>query len=135
MNKKFKIKCFFKDFYIMRSTIWVKIVFLLPVLFLLITNGISGDIRKSPNLSSSTQIGPWVTTTSFSIGREAHSSITYNGYLYIIGGSDGEKDINDIQFSKINPDGTIGTWMTLNPLLYTRSNHTCFIHKDNCKRL
>lgn len=114
----------------MRSTIWVKIVFLLPVFFLLITNEISGDNRKSPNLSSSTQIGPWVTTTSFFIAREAHSSIAYNGYLYIIGGSDGENDIDDIQFSKINPNGTLGTWKTLNPLLYARSNHTCFIHKD-----
>ena len=42
-------------------------------------------------------------TNAFTTARADHSSVVYNGYLYIIGGFDGTSTYNDIQHCPINP--------------------------------
>lgn len=75
-------------------------------------------------------IGEWKATTPLSFARAAHSCAVYNGFLYIIGGTDGstQYDLNDVQFSTINIDGTLNSWQTTTFLPAGRSNHTNFIH-------
>ncbi len=45
----------------------------------------------------------------FSWGRWGHTSVAFNGYLYVIGGWNSAY-LADVRFALINADGTIGTW-------------------------
>jgi hypothetical protein len=77
-------------------------------------------------------IGPWTTSSNtFTNGRSNHTSVIYNGYLYIIGGyynSGSDVYYNDIQYAKINLDGTIGVWTTnASPFPIARSDHSSAI--------
>ena len=67
----------------------------------------------------------WSATTSFPDGRYAHSSVAYNGYLYVIGGNaPGGDFFGDVQFASINSDGTVGSWSATTSLPFVRSEHT-----------
>ena len=56
-------------------------------------------------------VGPWTATTSFTTVRWLSASVAYNGYLYVIGGTNGAGSyLNDVQYAPISADGTIGTW-------------------------
>ncbi len=60
-------------------------------------------------------LGIWSTTSSFSgVGsgaRHNHSSVVYNGYLYIMGGV-GSSNYSDVLYASMNADGTLGIWST-----------------------
>jgi hypothetical protein len=63
--------------------------------------------------------------------RESHTSVVYNGYLYVIGGSGGGSDCtggycNGVQFAPINANGTIGTWN------YTYNGNSCSTFVSPC---
>jgi hypothetical protein len=66
------------------------------------------------------EVAPW-TTSPNPIGqptptpRFGGGSVTYNGYLYVLGGSDGTAR-QEVQYSKLNADGSISTWSTTTPL-------------------
>lgn len=68
------------------------------------------DIQRCP-LNANGTTGTCVQqTNAFPTPRYAHSSVAYNGYLYVIGGLDEvEAPIGDIQYCPINSDGTVGT--------------------------
>jgi len=55
-------------------------------------------------------IGQWATTASFDVPRTALASFAHNGFLYVVGGSDGFVYFKDVQFARINPDGTVEPW-------------------------
>lgn len=57
-------------------------------------------------------IGSWTTTSAFNTARYYQSAAIYNGYLYILGGANGTTYYNDVQYSPINANGTIGAWKT-----------------------
>jgi hypothetical protein len=68
-------------------------------------------VYVSPDLSSGGDISSaWSTTTAFNVGREGHVTIAYAGNLYVMGGYDGSNYLNDVQYAKINADGTVGSW-------------------------
>jgi hypothetical protein len=57
--------------------------------------------------------GAWAATTAMTgNARQFHSSVVANGYLYVIGGSDGTTTQSTVLYAKINGDGTLGTWNT-----------------------
>lgn len=65
--------------------------------------------------NNSSALTTWTTTTAMSIGatttRVRGGAVTYNGYIYHLGGVDGSgTTITTTQYAKINADGTIGTW-------------------------
>src|SRR5438477_490285 len=62
--------------------------------------GIVNDVQYGP-ISSNGAIGGWDATTSFPIPRYAHTSVAYNGALYVIGGNNGG-NLNDVQYATIN---------------------------------
>ena len=75
-------------------------------------------------------------TNYFSFPRSGHTSVAYNGYLYVIGGAQATSDTNcknagtnsycnDIQYALINANGSIGSFTTnTNYFSFPRSNHT-----------
>ena len=83
----------------------------------------AGNISRS-NISAGT-IGAWTTTTAIGLARGWHTTVAYNGYLYVIAGSDsGTYKLGDVQKAAINADGTIGTWTTISYLDTGRYGHT-----------
>ncbi|HSH18370.1 MAG TPA: hypothetical protein VK978_03225 [Candidatus Saccharimonadales bacterium] len=81
-----------------------------------VTGGVSGGARQSgvyysPILSRGGDITTaWTSTTGFKVARSGHVSISYANNLYVIGGYSGTSFLNDVQFAKINADGTVVDW-------------------------
>jgi N-acetylneuraminic acid mutarotase len=69
-------------------------------------------------------IGAWNTTTVIPAVRGDHTSVVYNGYLYVIGGSSAAATVDTVYYAPINANGTIGTWNTTTVLPEIRKNHT-----------
>jgi hypothetical protein len=62
--------------------------------------------------------GSWTTSANpINVGgaqpRWEHTSVVYNGYLYVIGGTDGSIK-SDVYYSKLNADGSNGAWSATN---------------------
>ncbi len=86
------------------------------------------DVRYAP-INANGTIGSWTATTSFATARYGHTSVVYNGYLYIMGGTDdGGGNINDVQYAPINANGTIGTWTATTSLTPARYYHTSVVY-------
>ena len=81
------------------------------------------DVQKAP-INADGTIGAWSATTSFTAARYGHTSVAYNGYLYVIGGTTGGSALNDVQKAPINADGTIGAWSTTSSFATARYGHT-----------
>jgi hypothetical protein len=73
---------------------------------------LQNDIQHCP-LNADGSVGTCVQqTTAFTTARDHHTSVVYNGYLYIIGGCGGGgclTYLDDIQHCPINSDGSVGT--------------------------
>jgi hypothetical protein len=56
--------------------------------------------------------------------RQLHSSVAYNGYLYIIGGQAGTTPTTTVHYAPINANGTLGAWVvSTNALPLARHSH------------
>ncbi len=75
------------------------------------------------NNGSNGTTGTWATTTAFTNARAGHSSIVANGYLYVMGGTNGTTWYNDVRYAPINANGTLGTWLTTNTFATGREKH------------
>ncbi|MEK7594896.1 MAG: carbohydrate binding domain-containing protein, partial [Patescibacteria group bacterium] len=71
-------------------------------------------------LNSDGTVGTWRSTTPINNSattRSEHASIVVNGYLYVIGGVDNvSAATNDIYYTKLNADGSVGAWITARDL-------------------
>ncbi len=90
------------------------------------TSAALNDVQVSSFVSGSGYPAGFNTTTSFTTARFAHSSVAYNGFIYVIGGSQlNGTALNDVQVAPINSNGTVGTWTTTtafpNPRFYHSS--------------
>ena len=81
------------------------------------------DVQYAP-IDCDGTIGSWASTSSFTNARANHAGIVYNGYVYIIGGYDGSVVYNDVQYAKINSNGTIDAWSSTTQFQNGRFNHT-----------
>jgi hypothetical protein len=71
------------------------------------------DVQLSP-INTNGTLGDWNTTTSFTTGRSAASTAIYNGYVYVLGGSDAiSSAINTIQFAPLNVQPRVGQYSRL----------------------
>ncbi|MFZ1483704.1 MAG: hypothetical protein WAS36_01695 [Candidatus Saccharimonadales bacterium] len=99
--------------------------------YLYIMGGYNGsylnDVRYALLNSNGTINGSWNTTSSFTTGRENHTSVVYNGYMYIMGGYNGGF-LNDVQYAPINANGTLGTWATTTAFTNIRESHTSVVY-------
>ena len=57
-------------------------------------------------------LGSWAVTTSLPTATYFATSITYNGYVYEIGGYNGSTSVATVDYAPINSDGTLGSWTT-----------------------
>jgi len=82
------------------------------------------DVQYAP-INANGTIGTWVTDsgTSFTNARRSFGAAVYNGYLYIVGGSDGS-NFSDVQYAAINSDASINTWSYTTSFSVNRSGHT-----------
>jgi N-acetylneuraminic acid mutarotase len=95
------------------------------------TNGSTyyNDVQYAKvNLDGTIDPGAWNSTTSFPNLRAGHTSVIFNGYVYIIGGTNGSTYYNDVQFAKINSDGSFGSWIPTTSLPNARSGHTSVVN-------
>lgn len=96
------------------------------------SNGLSDTQYASIKADGS--IGSWSSTTSFTTGRRVHGFVINNGYMYVVGGdtgngSSGATQRNDVQYAKINDNGTVGTWMTTTSFTNVRSAHSTVVYQ------
>jgi len=73
-------------------------------------------------------LGVWAATGTSPVlpaVRRDHTSVTANGYVYVIGGSDGSNTQTTVYYAKINSNGSLGTWLTnANALPLARQEHS-----------
>jgi hypothetical protein len=68
-------------------------------------------------------LGAFATTSAFATARFQHTSVAYNGFLYVIGGTNGPS-LNDVQVAPINPDGSLGAFVATSSFATARYGHT-----------
>ncbi len=96
--------------------------------FLYVIGGFDGtnyksDVQYASINATTGVIGSFSPTTSFAGARSGHTSVAYNGYLYVIGGKDSAY-YHDVQYAAIAANGTVGTWNTTSAFSGARANHT-----------
>ncbi|MDO8430258.1 MAG: hypothetical protein Q7S73_02740, partial [bacterium] len=76
------------------------------------------------NSGADGSLGSWSTANALPGIRGYHSSVTANGYAYVIGGTDGSFQ-STIYYAKLNSDGSTGAWATnANALPGIRGGHS-----------
>lgn len=64
-------------------------------------------------INSDGTLGSWNTTSSLNTGRRQHRVIIHNGHIYAIGGqTTGATEVATVEYAKINPSGTLGSWQS-----------------------
>ncbi len=80
-------------------------------------------------------VGPWSVTSSLPTKRSAHASASYNGFLYVTGGSsagpgNGASFLSDVLYAPLNANGTVGAWKSTSALPAARAGHTAAIYSS-----
>ena len=96
---------------------------------------VKNDVRYA-KINSDGSIGAFRgSSNSFNIARKGLTTEAHNGYIYIIGGTGGQKTndgITTVQYAKINPngrnDGSIGTFRNTSSLKVGVSLHSSAVH-------
>jgi|GEM_PF-1092700 len=75
------------------------------------------------NGNSAGEIAPWqMNSTSLPAARIDPGTVTANGYMYIIGGNDSfTNPQTDVYYTKLNADGSAGTWNSTTSLPVAKS--------------
>ena len=92
------------------------------------------DVQYAAIASNGT-IGAWHYTDSdldrsttfnagFTTARSNHTSVVYNGFLYVIGGLSSGGNLTSVQYAHVNADGTVGSWSAASSLPATRLGHS-----------
>ena len=72
-----------------------------------------------PGIAHALSVGSvesWNTTTTFPSNIDGATSVTYNGYVYEIGGNNGGGPVDTVYYAPLNANGTVGTWQSTTPL-------------------
>ncbi|MCC7539205.1 MAG: hypothetical protein IT379_23485, partial [Deltaproteobacteria bacterium] len=60
-------------------------------------------------------VGAWLAQTENPHRRMGHDAVIAAGFLYTIGGDDGDVSTDDVSFAPILPDGSLGPWRMTTP--------------------
>jgi hypothetical protein len=79
-------------------------------------------------INSDGTTGAWTTNTyALPAATSYTTAVALNGYLYILGGSDsGGTEQSTVYFTRLNSDGSTGSWYTTTSLPAARSNGSAF---------
>ncbi len=80
------------------------------------SNTPTANMISSLNGITNGSIGTWTTTTPLPISPILHSIVSYNGYMYLLGGHNGSSFLSTVYYSKVNTDGSLGGWNTTSTL-------------------
>jgi hypothetical protein len=83
------------------------------------------DVLVAP-LNANGSVGGWTSTTALPSGRYYHSSVAYNGFLYVIGGLD--DSLTDVLVAPFHADGSLGDWSPVTSLPSQRAFHSCIAY-------
>lgn len=72
-------------------------------------------------------LGAWAATSAFPVTVKQSRAIITNGYMYSIGGQQAGYEGAAIYRAVINPNGTLGAWVAVTPLPYTRRLGQCIL--------
>jgi hypothetical protein len=73
------------------------------------------------NNGGSGATGTWTTSAhTMTTSREGVASVVYNGYLYVMGGSNGTTYTATVEYASLATDGSIGTWASASTMLIGR---------------
>jgi hypothetical protein len=89
------------------------------------TSGLLSDVQFAPVNPDGT-VGAWTSTTGLGAVRQSHQSVAYDGYVYVSGGYRccNPNGLADVVLSKINSDGTLGSWTSTSSFSPGRYDHT-----------
>ncbi len=72
----------------------------------------------------------WKEVTPFQLPRRAPAATTYNGYIYIVGGIDGnDRYVQPVEYAQILKDGTLGKWQRTSPIIEGRFYNAAVAHE------
>jgi len=75
-----------------------------------VANGGSTTVKYA-KLNADGTIGTVASATSFASTRSSAAVVTANGYLYAIGGTVAGSVSTEVDYARINPDGSLGNWI------------------------
>ena len=77
------------------------------------SSGTAMDTVYISELDSNGTVGTWSTSPNALATAVQHTkAVTFNGYVYVVGGYDGTSTTNIVQYAQLNSNGTVGTWST-----------------------
>jgi hypothetical protein len=87
------------------------------------TNSGSGGCTGTPGT-----VGTWTASANyFATPRHAHTSVLYNGYVYVLGGHNGSY-FNDVQYAPLNTNGSVGVWAATTSFTTAREYHNSVVN-------
>ncbi len=91
---------------------------------------LADTVNNTINVMNSTvsSLGAWQTAGNHPSARASAATVTYNGYIYNIGGTvAGGAGSNNVYYSKLDVTGAPGTWNSATSLPDLRSAHTAAV--------
>ena len=79
-------------------------------------------------LNSNGSVGTWTSTTALPQASAAATSVTYNGYVYVIGGNNGSTYASTVYYAPLNSNGSVGTWTSTTALPQVLQSATSVIY-------
>lgn len=80
-------------------------------------------------ISPAGELASWTAGTTFNTSVNWPSAAVYNGYIYKAGGATGVSIVNNVEYAKLNADGSIGTWTATNAMNTGRLGFGLVAHK------
>ncbi len=65
-------------------------------------------------INSDGTVGTWNSTTVLPTERSSHTTVTANGYVYLMGGDETGGTVDKVHYARLNSDGTLGAWSSTN---------------------
>ena len=91
-------------------------------------SGVVNTVYYAP-LNSNGTVGNWQSTSSLPIALFYATSVTYNGYVYEIGGIEGNSSaVNTVYYAPLNANGTVGNWTSTTVLPSGLENSTSVVY-------
>ncbi len=74
-------------------------------------------------------LGTWQSTSTLSTAIGMTQAISYNGYLYAVGGLSSGGAVNTAYYAKLNSDGSVGTWQSTTAFQTARYGHAAYAYR------
>jgi|GEM_PF-6344366 len=79
-------------------------------------------------INATGSLGAWTTTTPLLGALFSHTSVVNNGYVYVMGGTDGLNTTATVRFAQVNATGSLGAWTTTNQLPGAVNSHMSVVN-------